>query len=146
VNVAVAAVAAVAAVVVAVNVLSHTPSLSVTCRVINFHCVPRRAHQKTLNVAHFLRDPLLLDKGHFCFHRPSITSTLSAWLVLCFLVMANPFGEGLSPFCNSSNSICKYLGFPSSLDVVPKIDNEGNIHRPGAESLLTHVDPQTLTL
>jgi hypothetical protein len=26
------------------------------------------------------------------------------------------------------------------LDVVPKIDNEGNIHRPGAESLLTHVD------
>jgi hypothetical protein len=62
------------------------------------------------------------------------------------LIKSKPFGEGLRPFCNSSNSICKYLGLPSSLDVVPKIDNEGNIHRPGVESLLTHVDLQTLTL
>lgn len=76
--------------------------------------------------------------------------------MLYFLVMANPSSseiikskpirEGLSPFRNSFNSICKGLGLSSSLDAVHKIDNEGNVHQPVGELLLTYVGLQNLAL
>jgi hypothetical protein len=55
------------------------------------------------------------------------------------IIKSKSIGEGLSPFRNLFNSICKGLGLFNSLNAVHKINNKGNIHRSVGELLLTYV-------